>query len=85
MTHDIFKNTTGMTWEEAASKSHQLFFEAHCLDRIAYAILKTETLSPQVWVEFLVAKSEAEKKYIEARHEWHRIRQILDSLKSSAE
>ncbi|MDB5983805.1 MAG: hypothetical protein JWQ69_4820 [Pseudomonas sp.] len=84
MTHDKFKSITGMTWEEASTRSNQLFFEADRLDEMAYSLLKCETLDTQVWGEFSAAKSEAGQKYVEARQEWQRIKQILSSLEPHA-
>jgi len=84
MVHEKFKQVAGLTWEEAATKSNQLFFEADRLDAKAYSLLREETLSPEVWNEFSAAKRKAEKKYLEARMEWQRIKSILGSLDKSA-
>lgn len=85
MVHEKFKQVAGLTWEEAATKSNQLFFDADQLDAQAYSLLREETLSPEVWSEFSAAKRKAEKKYLEAREEWQRIKSILGSLNQSAE
>jgi hypothetical protein len=85
MIHDKFKKATGVTWEEAAIRSNQLFFEADQLDDHAYSLLKKETLSPEVWNEFSTAKRKAENKYVEARVEWQRIKSILSSIDKTAE
>ena len=85
MIHDKFKHVTGVSWEEAATRSHQLFFEADQLDDHAYSLLKKETLNPEVWNEFSSAKRKADNKYVEARLEWQRINSILSSLDRPAE
>lgn len=84
MIHDKFKKVTGVSWEEAATRSNQLFFEADKLDNHAYSLLKKETLNPDVWNEFSTAKRRAEKKYVEARVEWQRIKSILGSINKPA-
>jgi len=78
--NDSFKSVTGMTWDEAVHKNNQLFFEADELDNSAYALLHSDTLCPETWQQFSQAKQKAESKYLEARHEWQRIKLILGSL-----
>lgn len=84
MINEQFHSLTGMTWEEAATRSNQLFFEADKLDERAYLLLKTDRAGPTVWAEFSYVKQAAESKRADARREWLRATQILNSLDSRA-
>ncbi len=78
--NEKFRSLTGMTWEEAATRSNQLFFEADKLDERAYLLLKQDQAGPEVWAEFASAKRAAESKRTEARRAWLQATQILNSL-----
>jgi hypothetical protein len=80
MLNEQFRSLTGMTWEEAATLSNQLFFEADKLDERAYLLLKEDQAGPHVWAEFASAKRAAELKRAQARRAWLQATQILNSL-----
>jgi hypothetical protein len=80
MINEEFRSLTGMSWEEAATRSNQLFFEADKLDERAYLLLKKDHAGPAIWAEFSSAKRAAESKRADARREWLRATQILNSL-----
>ena len=84
MFNEKFLSLTGMTWEEAATRSNQLFFEADKLDERAYLLLKTDQADPTIWAEFSAVKQAAKRKRDEARREWLHATQILNSLDSKA-
>lgn len=82
MISDKFELLTGMSWEEAATLSNRLFFEADKLDEKAFLLLKQESAGPEVWAKFAALKRAAKYKRAEARREWLRITRILHSLDS---
>ncbi|WP_122316906.1 hypothetical protein [Pseudomonas cichorii] len=72
-----------MTWDQAIAQNNLLFFEADRLNDSAYSLLHEDTLSPEIWASFLVARKQAEDKYAQARQEWLRIKRILNTLECS--
>jgi hypothetical protein len=85
MINNKFRSLTGMTWEEAATRSNQLFFEADKLDERAFLLLqKHRHVGPDVWAKFATTKRAAERKRAEARREWLRVTRILNSLDPKA-
>ena len=80
MTNDKFRSLTGMTWEEAATLSNRLFFEADKLDEKALLLIRNLSDEPAVWTEYAATRRAAKIKRAEARREWLRITNILNSL-----
>lgn len=57
----------------------QSFFEADQLDEEAYAILNDCPLTPSTVDRFSAAKKIADEKYLAAREQWARLKEIQDS------
>lgn len=80
MIDDQFKDLTGLTWNQAVTRTNALFFEADALNERAYSLLRRDTLSPQLWADFSATRKEADERYARARLEWLRIKRVLSSV-----
>ena len=75
-----FEMLTGISWEEAATRSNELFVEADRLDEQAYLLLVSDKVGSSSWEAFASAKRAAVRKRCEAHQEWFRITRILNSI-----
>ncbi|AVO59279.1 MULTISPECIES: hypothetical protein [Pseudomonas] len=57
----------------------RLFAEADRLDVQAYELLNTDHVDDHRLALFSSAKQRANEKYLEARNDWLRIKQLMDS------
>jgi hypothetical protein len=80
MLNERFRSLTGMSWEETANLSNQLYFEADQLDERAFLLLESDSVGPAIWAEFASVKRAAKSKRADARREWLRATQILNLI-----
>jgi hypothetical protein len=80
MLDEKFQLLTGMTWEEAATLSNELFIEADKLEERAYQLLKKDQAGSEVWSEFASSKRAAKSVRAEARRAWLQATLVLNSI-----